>query len=216
MYILYSKEHKLVFIMFSRCWSKTMINWIGELNNIPESERNSHKKAAENKNMCLNSYNFTEILNIVDDSYKIYIMVRNPYDRLLSTTIAHKQHQHMTFKEFVFKYDNHDSIIMSHPKVLLLMNNRNNEILYFKDFKRKLQEIIVNHEIPLEIKGYQELRYNNDISKYNENIYDIKLENFTNDSIPYFYNFYNNEMKLKVYEMFKKDFINFKINPTLD
>ena len=56
MYILYSKEYKLIFIMFSRCWSKTMINWIGEINKIPENERNSHKKAAENKNMCLNKF----------------------------------------------------------------------------------------------------------------------------------------------------------------
>ena len=202
--------------MFSRCWSKTMINWIGEINNIPENDRNSHKKAAENKNMCLNSFSNLEILNLIDYSYKIYIMVRNPYDRLLSTTIAHKQHEHMTFKEFVFKYDNHDSIVMSHPKVLLLLNNRDCEILYFNNFKKKLEEIRYKLEIPNEIKGYQELKYNNDISKYEDNIYDIQLKNFKNNDIPFYKNFYNQEMKIKVYKMFENDFKNFIIDNELN
>lgn len=212
MYILYSKEYKLIFIMFSRCWSKTMINWIGEINNIPENERNSHKKTAENKNMCLNSLNFTEMLELIDNNYKIYIMVRNPYDRLLSTTIAHKQHQHMTYKEFINKYDNHDSIIMSHPKVIFLMKNREYEILYFPNFYIKLEQIRIQYEIPNEIKGYQELRYTNDISSYNDNIYNLKLENFNNENIPYYTHFYNDELKNKVYKMFENDFLNFKMD----
>lgn len=201
--------------MFSRCWSKTMINWIGEINNIPESERNSHKKVAENKNMCLNSYSSIEIMNIIDYSYKVYIMVRNPYERLLSTTIAHKQHENMTFKEFIFKYDNHNTIIMSHPKVILFLNNRNCEILNFNDFKSKLEEIRVRNKIPYEIKGYQELKYDNNIKYYKNNIYDTKLKSFNNNSIPMYKHFYTNEMKQKVYQMFKEDFDNFNIDNEL-
>jgi hypothetical protein len=212
MYILYCKDYKLAFIMFSRCWSKTMINWIGEVNNIPENERNSHRIAAQNKNMCLNSCNFSELLSTIDETYFVYIMVRNPYDRLLSTTIAHKQHQHMTFKEFVNKYDNHDSIIMSHPKVLLLKNNRNHKIIYFNNFYNELEQIRIKYDIPNEINGRKELNYTNDIERFSNNIYNIKLENFENNNVPYFKYFYDEEMKNKVYNMFEKDFLNFDIS----
>lgn len=210
MYILYTKKYKCVFVMFSRCWSKTMINWIGEINDLPEETRNSHKKAAENKEMCLNSYSDSELYQIVDDTYQVYIMVRNPYDRLLSTTIAHRQHNHMTWKEFVNKYDNHHTIVMSHPKILNLMKKRKHTIIHFENFKEELSRIREENNIPNEIKGHQELFHDDDADMYEDNIYDLKLENFKRHVPPFRY-FYNKELLTKVYNMFKDDFINFKI-----
>ena len=211
MYILYSEEYKLVFIVFSRCWSKTMINWLGNINNINIENRKTHKMVAENIDLCLNCLNTEELLKKVTEDYFIYIMVRNPYERLLSTTIAHKQHENLTFKEFVYKYDNHNEIIMANEKVLLLMLNRDCEILYFENFKDDLNKIKEEHNIPFEINGRQELMYENDISNYNSNIYDIKLKNFKN-KIPSYNHFYTNEMKERIYNMFQIDFLTFKIN----
>jgi len=211
MYILYSEEYKLVFIVFSRCWSKTMINWLGIINNINIENRKTHKIVAENINLCLNSLTTTELLEKVSDEYFIYIMVRNPYERLLSTTIAHKQHEDLTFKEFVYKYDNHNEIIMSNKKVLLLMLNRNCEILYFENFKEELNKIKEDNNIPYDINGIQELIYDNDTSNYTHNIYDIKLKNFKN-KIPCYKYFYTDEMKERIYNMFQIDFLSFNIN----
>ena len=53
--------------------------------------------------------------------------------------------------------------------------------------------------------------YDSDISNYNSNIYDIKLKNFKN-KIPSYNNFYTDEMKERIYNMFHIDFLTFKIN----
>ena len=215
MYILYTKKYKCVFVMFSRCWSKTMINWIGDINNIPENLRNSHKKAAENKDMCLNSFTDNDMYDLINDDYRVYIMVRNPYDRLLSTTIAHRMHNNMSWSEFVNKYDNHHSIIMSHPKILNLMKKRKYKILYFENFNKDLNNIKNELTIPHEIKGNQELFHDDDVDIFEDNIYDIKLGEFQRH-IPKFKYFYNEELQKKVYNMFKDDFINFKIPSNID
>jgi len=211
MYILYSEEYKLVFIVFSRCWSKTMINWLGTINNINIENRKTHKIVAENIDLCLNSLTSNELLEKITDEYFIYIMVRNPYERLLSTTIAHKQHENLTFKEFVYKYDNHNEIIMANEKVLILMLNRNYKILYFENFKEDLNNVKEEHNIPYDINGKQELIYYNNISNYDNSIYNIKLKNFKN-KIPSYNHFYTDEMKERIYNMFQIDFLTFKIN----
>ncbi len=54
MYFIYTKKYKCVFIVFSRCWSKTIIKWIADLEEIPISIPKLHNECVHNNNICMN------------------------------------------------------------------------------------------------------------------------------------------------------------------
>lgn len=106
MYFLYTKKYKCIFIIFSRCWSKTMINWIADIEEIERPK--NHDECIQNTNICMNNLlnsniyvnKFYKIMenteenieeNMVENivyvknkikelfvDYSIYFMVRNP------------------------------------------------------------------------------------------------------------------------------------------
>jgi len=214
MYIFYIKEYKCIFIVYSRCWSKTIINWIAELNNI-NPRPNNHNEASLNKDMCLNTFDDNYIKEFIKD-YSVYIMIRSQYDRLISSTIAHHVHDNLTFLEFI--KNNKDWNFKYHSPLVeyIIKNNTNYKILHFENFQNNLKEIVEKHNIPLLPKGNQEFFYVNDLSNFKDKIYNIKFSEFIDTKTPYYKHFYNQELIDIVYKNFKIDFDLFGIPPNIE
>jgi hypothetical protein len=191
-----------------------MINWIADLNHINPRPK-THNEAVINKDMCLNTFNDDYNIEFIKD-YSIYIMIRNPYDRIFSIINAHNMHNDLTFLEYArnnkdwnFKY--------YYPLVEhIIKNNTNYKIIQFENFKNDLKEIVEKHNIPISYKGNQEYYYTNDLSMYKDKIYNIKLSNFTHGIVPYYKHFYNQEIINIIYKVFKIDFDLFNIQPNID
>ena len=144
MIILYNKEIKLITIVNARCFSKTIINLYSKLNNVTCK---THSEYASNKNICLNSYKPEFILKNFKD-YKVVIIVRNPYERILSDTIAHQVHAEYSFKEFIDKYINNLHIIAT-PTLLFYLKNFNCEIINFDDMPNKFNKILIDNKLSI-------------------------------------------------------------------
>jgi hypothetical protein len=178
------EKYKLCFIFFSRCWSKTMTQFIYKINK---------KNNLKTKNL-IGSKN---ILKEIGSDYKIFIFVRSPYTRILSSVIAHEQHHNKTFIEFLNKYSKKkswiDDLTMSKPNIIKLKNNRDVEIINYNNIYERFKKIIDSYNLPITLLYKKELNF---IEKeINKHAYNIKLKKFKRSKIPKYNYFYNEEIK---------------------
>ncbi len=247
MYFLYTKKYSCMFIVFSRCCSKTLISWIADLEEIDRPK--NHNECIQNKNICMsfdlyNAYSnprlnldnerlqdlkkkyiseeeITNILRIEKikellKGYSIYIIVRNPLDRLLSATISHHCHDNYTYKEFVelfIKTGKLSDLKYSTDLIKLIIKNIDHKILHFDKFEFEIKSIIKKHNIPINPGYNKEFNYiEPDIII--DQIYNIKMVFFDDIYLPHYTYFYDKESINIVYEKFKEDFdlFGFKIS----
>lgn len=204
MYYVYFEKYNIIIITFSRCWSKTLINWVCALNNVV---CRTHDEFISNTIVCLNT------VKNIDDYLKkseIYIISRNPYDRLVSTTLSHHCHDDKTFLEFV-RTNKDWNFKCIQPDIEAIMEKYNYTILYFENLKNDFQNICLKHKIETLPQGNLEFKYSNISNfKFTEEIYNVKMGDFT-DRLPYYTYFYNQEIINKIYNIFKNDFEKLKI-----
>ena len=209
MYILYFKTYNFVIITYSRCWSKTLIKWISKIYNI---DIKTHGEFGKNKNICLNSYSVDEILNILN-SCEIYIIIRNPYDRIINATISHHTVDNLSFLEFVETQKNWNFKYYS-PLIDLIVKKYNVNILKFENLQNDLLNLCMKYKIEIPIEGVKETK-NIGINNFSEPIYEMKLINFCK-GCPHYKYFYNQYIIDKIYSIFKIDFDLFNIDINID
>jgi hypothetical protein len=209
MYLFYFKNYNFVIITYSRCWSKSLINWTAKIHNI---KINNHNEFIQNKNICLNTYSDNEIYNIIKTMH-VYIIIRNPYERLVSSIISHHNNDNLSFLEFVdthkdwnFKY--------SCPLIENIVKKYNPVILKFENLDYELKNICLKYSINIPVIGIKETTYTN-IFNNTSPIYELKIKNF-NDTMPHYKHFYNQHIINKIYNIFKNDFDLFDININIE
>lgn len=210
MHIFLCEEYNCIFVVYSRCWSKTMIQFIKKLYNLDKNL--NHSTITLVKNICLNKCSYEELENI-KDKYYIYFMVRNPYERFISDIIAHNLYNNKSFIEIInlFKEKNYDYPSFYNDSTKILLEGKNVKILKFNNFQNELNDILIKHKFPIKIEGIKEFIWveKNNTEFHNKNIYEIKLNLFNYKNMPEYQYFYNQEIIDYVYNKNKNDFIYF-------
>lgn len=216
MLVLYSKKYKFVFIVHSRCWSKTLMNFMIKLNNI-NINTVSHKIISSMKEICLN--NVSDIKKYIDFSYEVYIFVRNPYERIIMEIKAHNLFKENTFSEIInYNIKKFNYLKLSHTLTIFFISNFKYKNIFFPDIKKFLDKFISEKKIQIKIEGTKEFTHLKNIPyKWKENeIYNIKMKEFISYEIPEYKYFYNQELINIVYNEFREDFINFNFSENID
>jgi hypothetical protein len=92
-----------------------------------------HNRVRQDKRICLNTYSIEQALSILDKSFTIYLIARNPYDRLLSDWLTHYALAHtidnligdaeakrllgeQTFGSFIERLTPPSTVVIPHPE----------------------------------------------------------------------------------------------------
>lgn len=171
-------------------------------------------------------------------NYDVIIISRNPYDRLVSGYLdkyntkgqfIHKlQNKTITFRKFVNLLGNH-KYIDKHHFIKQTSEAFDTSITQSKSIKcfdlnnidYNYLETLYNKKIPEELLKY---KGGHDRKKTDQrtfkNIYDLNMNDYYNYNVSYD-QFYNEELKQKVYDFYKDDFeffknygLNYQINST--
>jgi hypothetical protein len=224
MYILYSREYKCVFITFSRCWSKTLIKWVCAMNGVTGAK--THAQATNDPKLSLRYPG--EFKKTIDNSYSIYIMVRRPYERFLSSVLAHGGPVlKLTYAQVIDKLEEQKMPPLSTDAVVEIMRDRESQvqIIDFMQAPNTLEEIKLRHKIPFKIGGVKESTTeagalpSDPPWNLTEKCYNIPLEEFKLSNklraihpLPRINHFYSSEMEERIYSYFRKDFTQFGFN----
>ena len=215
--ILLCKEYNCIFVTYSRCWSKTMIEFIKDLYNLDKNV--NHSTIINYNDICLNKLSIEELKKI-KNNYNIFFMVRNPYERLISNIGAHGFFNDKSFIETInyFKENKYKHDTFYNEKTKILLSGKNVRILKFDNFKKELNDIFFKNNIPVKLRGKKEYTWEKtiDLSHKNKNIYELKLNIFKSYKIYNYKYFYNQEIIDYVYNEFKNDFIFFGFEKNID
>lgn len=157
--------------------------------------------------------------------YDIVIISRNPFDRLVSGFLdkyhTKGQYRHMwpyktiTFRRFVNKLGNW-KYIQKHHFIKQTSEGFNNNITRSKSIKcydvknidYNYIEMLYNKKLPKELLEFKHSRNKTEQCILND-VYDLNMDDYFNYNISYD-QYYNKELKQKVYEFYKDDFIFFQ------
>lgn len=171
-------------------------------------------------------------MGIIDDEYKILIFIRNPYERLVSGFLdkykkdgsfinTWDSNVPLTFSNFVDELIKNDyKQINRHHFTPQLSESWHNKIINHKNLKvydinnidYNYIEKLYNKKIPKELLNFRGDHVNKkEIFDYGQDnkIYDL-LQNDYENKRPLSKNFYNDDIKKKVFEFYKNDFEYFK------
>ncbi len=215
MLILYLNEYKCVFVVYSRCCSKSFMSFISKIKNI---DIHVHSECSKNKDICLNTLLNTDMLDDYINNYNIYFILRNPYDRVLSSTIAHQLFNDKSYKEVIKTLpDNYFDIFKYYNEsTAKLFNSKNLHIINFENFIPEINKVMNLHNIP-----YQ-FTFNKEINEYKDEEVDLNIKYYNNNLCNYIHKkpnykyFYDQEIIDKIYNNLKYDFEFFKIPKNID
>ena len=139
-----------------------------------------------------------------------FSFVRNPYDRLYSSykflqTGGMNEHDKVAFQKYLSKFSDFEDFVL---------NGLNNEIIYEIIHFVPQSEFICNKngEILVDFVGRFE-NLNDDLNSISRKIKkELALEHHNKNFKKDYKKIYNQEMKTKVYEVYKKDFVLFNYN----
>ncbi len=167
-------------------------------------------------------------IGIIDDEYKILLFIRNPYERIVSGFLNKYKdngpyrnrwdnNTKLTFNNFVNELIKNDyKMIDRHHFTPQLSESWNNKIINSKNLKvydinnidYDYIEQIYNKKIPEELLNFRGGHENiKEIFNYPEyvKIYDLEHKEYS-DKKPFTKNFYNEDIKNKIFEFYKADF----------
>jgi hypothetical protein len=215
--ILLCKEYNCIFITFSRCWSKTMIEFIKDLYKLDKNV--NHSTIVNYNHICLNKSSI-ETLKKIKDDYNIYFMVRNPYERFISNIGSHAQFSDKSFIETInyYKENKYTQDTFYNEQTKILLSGKNVRIIKFDNLKNELNDIFLKHNIPIKLRGKKEYTWDKtiDLKSKNKNIYEQKLNIFKSYKMFNYKYFYNQEIIDFVYNKFKNDFTYFGFEKNID
>jgi hypothetical protein len=162
--------------------------------------------------MCLNTYTDDEIYDILK-SCDVYVVIRNPYERIINSTIAHHSSDNLSFLEFV-KTNNEWDFKYFTPLIEKIVKNLNPTILNFENLTIQLNELRLKYNIDVLIDGQKETKWITSFN-YSKPIYELQLIEFINEC-PHYKYFYNQYIINKIYNIFKEDFELFNIDINID
>jgi len=217
MYFLIDEKNKIIFGWSAKCGCSVIKKIFWFLINGNEN----------NKIHTVKDYNHlpNDITN-----YTIILIIRNPYERLISgfldkyrkegQFIKLWKHNIITFSMFVNELISNNWIMVDKHHFTQqttecfdknkIIKSKCLKIYDIKNIDYKYIETLYNKKIPESIlntkEGHERQKYNDTFDK---NIYDLDMNIYYNYNVPIKY-FYNKEIKNKVYEFYKNDFLFFK------
>ena len=217
MYFLIDKKNKIIFGWSAKCGCSLIKKIFWFLINGNE----------DNKIHTDKDYN-----DLPDDitNYTTILIIRNPYERLISgfldkyrkegQFIKLWKHNIITFSMFVNELISNNWIMIDkhhftqqttecfdknkiiESKCLKIYDIKNIDYEYIENlYNTKIPESLLNSKI-----GHERQIYND---TFDQNIFDLDMDIYYNYNVPIKY-FYNKEIKNKVYEFYKNDFLFFK------
>lgn len=219
MKFLVDKRNKIIFGWSQKCGC-SHIKWIfAYLNNI-DIDNNLHQ--------VFFNYKLPKDFN----SYKIILIIRNPYERLISGFLQkynklgeqydrwqkYKYTTNLTFRNFVNEMYNYGFGYAIEPNHFSpqLSQDWDDKIKYTKmydinNIDYEYIEKLYQKKIPDNIKNKKgnHVRYGKESDK---ELYDTNIENINVIGKYKIYNFYTKDIESKVYEIYKKDFEYFANN----
>ena len=167
-------------------------------------------------------------IGFIDKNYKIFIFIRNPYERIISGFLDEYKKNSifydkwnkqipLTFNNFVDElFKNNYKIIDKHhftPQLSeswddKLINNKNLKVYDINNIDYTYIGKIYNKKIPKILLNFRGGKENiKELFDYGKNIkiYDLLQEEY-DDKKPITENFYNEDIKNKIYTFYKKDF----------
>jgi len=168
----------------------------------------------------------------IPEDYQVIIFIRNPYHRLVSGfidkyAIGREFHSRwpektkLTFTNFVKEvFSRNTKVIEWHHFTPQLSEYYNDsvgnhtklKIFDITNIDYSYLETLFGKTIPdqlLTFRGLNQIVKSKTELTFNNPIYELPIEEYSNSDIDY-YLFYNDELKQKVYEFYKKDFLFFK------
>jgi hypothetical protein len=218
MYFLIDEQNKIIFGWSAKCGCSLIkkIFWFlinGNENNQIHTDKD---------------YN-----NLPDDitNYTTILIIRNPYERIISGFLDKYnsergplrklwKHDDITFSTFVDELIKNDWIMIDKhhftqqtteffdknkilkSKSLKIYDIKNIDYKYIETlYNKKISEYVLNYKM-----GHERQKYND---TFDINVFDLDMDIYYNYNVP-IKNFYNQEIKNKVYEFYKNDFLFFK------
>jgi hypothetical protein len=214
MYIIIDNKLKLIFAYTHKCGSTHVVNLFYYI--------------VYNELLYEKSYPKDQTIPNNIDEYKIFVFIRNPYKRIVSGflhgIIANeffmrywytKFNMQITFYNFIKNIDiiiddDHFKPQMSGPFFEIIKNR--NDIIYYdiENINYDYLEKLFNINIIDNVKNLKGIETNNgELNKITDYVYDINPNNYIKYNVP-LYLFYNNDINLKVNDIYKDDFLYFK------
>ena len=208
MYIMFSKKHKLMIITFARCGSKTILKWFHRIHGIHPPIK-LHTETEKNETICANNLSNENIVELARKC-TVYIVRRNPYDRIISDVLAHQVTPTQSFEQFILNTSDADLQIYSlvTPRLLHLSRCVPYKFIEFSTLKQTLELIRATHNILEPIGGNRE--FNNTPNCTIETPYKIPIRELPkyNDAvrdIPEWKHFYTSKLKTKISKVLVSD-----------
>jgi hypothetical protein len=169
-------------------------------------------------------------LGFIDDSYSVILIIRNPFERLVSGYLEKyridgqyrkkwKKNIVLNFKNFVDELVNKSEVIDRHHFTPQLSEHWNDKIYSHKNLKiydiknidYSFLEKLYNKKIPADILDYRgcfraQMKNKTEILQGNVKAYEIELDKHKVGSRYSYDKYYNTDIKKKVLLFYKKDF----------
>ena len=221
MFFIIDKERKIIFGWSAKCGCTHIKSIYHYLQNDVIKTKNIHGK---------NMYGFNQkIPNIVLNSINTYttiIITRNPYKRLVSGFLnkygingEYRQRwpsKNMKFHDFVNQLGNWRIIDRHHftPQTSeaytdVLLKSRTIKVFDIERINYDYIENLYKKKIPLELLKFKGDHTRSSIAKkseFNKYVFDLGVREYYHSKVNPML-FYNNDLKKKVYEFYKYDFI---------
>ena len=220
MYFLIDNKNLIIFGWSAKCACTHIKSIYYFLQNNEIKLKNLHGKMAQNKLS-------NDILNSIEN-YTTIIFCRNPYKRLVSGFLDKYRmgrefrlkwpDKNIQFNKFVKELGNWEYIDKHHftPQTTEAFNNKiiNSKIIKCFDIENidyDYIEKLYNKKIPIELIEYRGGHERNKITRYlefNKYVFDINMDEYCYYKLETKY-FYNDELKQKVFNFYKNDFLFF-------